>query len=67
MLHSARAAPMAYSPHANTLDCSLQALKDGGVREIFGIPGDFVQPLFKVTEERNILGWMVSVQTSMRC
>ena len=26
----------------------LAALKDHGAREIFGIPGDFVLPLFKV-------------------
>ena len=29
----------------------LTALKDHGAREIFGIPGDFVLPLFKVIEE----------------
>ena len=33
----------------------LQALKDHGAREIFGIPGDFVLPLFKVIEESQIL------------
>ena len=33
----------------------LQALKDHGAREIFGIPGDFVLPLYKVIEESNIL------------
>ena len=33
----------------------LAALKDHGAREIFGIPGDFVLPLFKVIEETNIL------------
>jgi indolepyruvate decarboxylase len=33
----------------------LQALKDHGAREIFGIPGDFVLPLFKVIEESKIL------------
>src|ERR1044072_4074198 len=33
----------------------LQALKDHGAREIFGIPGDFVLPLFKVIEESRIL------------
>jgi indolepyruvate decarboxylase len=33
----------------------LTALKDHGAREIFGIPGDFVLPLFKVIEESNIL------------
>jgi indolepyruvate decarboxylase len=33
----------------------LQALKDHGAREIFGIPGDFVLPLFKVIEESRVL------------
>src|ERR1700739_3200886 len=33
----------------------LQGLKDHGAREIFGIPGDFVLPLFKVIEESSIL------------
>lgn len=33
----------------------LQGLKDHGAREIFGIPGDFVLPFFKVIEESNIL------------
>ena len=33
----------------------LTALKDYGVKEIFGIPGDFALPLFKVIEESNIL------------
>jgi indolepyruvate decarboxylase len=33
----------------------LHALKDHGVREIFGIPGDFVLPLFKVIEESKVL------------
>ena len=33
----------------------LTALKDHGAHEIFGIPGDFVLPLFKVIEESNIL------------
>ena len=33
----------------------LEALKDHGAQEIFGIPGDFVLPLFKVIEESNIL------------
>ena len=33
----------------------LQALKDYGAREIFGIPGDFVLPFYKAIEERNIL------------
>lgn len=33
----------------------LQGLKDHGAHEIFGIPGDFVLPLFKVVEESGIL------------
>jgi indolepyruvate decarboxylase len=33
----------------------LTALRDHGAREIFGIPGDFVLPLYKVIEESNIL------------
>ena len=33
----------------------LTALRDQGAREIFGIPGDFVLPLFKVIEESDIL------------
>src|SRR5256884_5075969 len=33
----------------------LQGLKSHGVREIFGIPGDFVLPFYKVIEESQIL------------
>lgn len=33
----------------------LHALKDHGAREIFGIPGDFALPFFKVIEETGIL------------
>jgi indolepyruvate decarboxylase len=33
----------------------LQGLKDHGVQELFGIPGDFVLPLFKVIAESEIL------------
>jgi len=33
----------------------LTALRDHGAREIFGIPGDFVLPLYKAIEESNIL------------
>jgi indolepyruvate decarboxylase len=33
----------------------LDALKDHGAQEIFGIPGDFVLPFFKVLEESHIL------------
>lgn len=33
----------------------LHALKDHGAKEVFGIPGDFILPFFKVMEESNIL------------
>ena len=33
----------------------LQGLKDHGAAEIFGIPGDFALPFFKVIEEAGIL------------
>ena len=33
----------------------LNALKDGGAQEIFGIPGDFALPFFKVIEESKVL------------
>ncbi len=33
----------------------LNALKDGGAEEIFGIPGDFALPFFKVIEESKVL------------
>src|SRR5215218_5406576 len=33
----------------------LRGLKDHGAREIFGLPGDFVLPLFKVIEDSGIL------------
>jgi indolepyruvate decarboxylase len=33
----------------------LEGLKDHGAKEIFGIPGDFVLPFFKVIEESKIL------------
>lgn len=39
-----------------TIDVALlQALKDRGARQIFGIPGDFVLPFFKSIEESKIL------------
>ncbi len=39
----------------NLAESLLTALKDHGARQIFGIPGDFVLPLFKVIEESSIL------------
>jgi len=35
----------------------LHALKDRGADRIFGIPGDFVLPFFRVIEDSNILPW----------
>ena len=39
----------------NLAEQLLKALKGYGVKEIFGIPGDFALPLFKVIEETGIL------------
>ncbi len=39
----------------NLAESLLQGLKQYGVEEIFGIPGDFALPLFKVIEESAIL------------
>ncbi len=39
----------------NLAESLLTALKDHGARQIFGIPGDFVLPFFKVVEESAIL------------
>ena len=39
----------------NLAESLLRALADHGAREIFGIPGDFALPLFKVVEESGIL------------
>jgi len=39
----------------NLAESLLYALKDFGAEEIFGIPGDFALPLFKVIEESGIL------------
>ncbi|MFO1074081.1 MAG: indolepyruvate/phenylpyruvate decarboxylase [Geminicoccaceae bacterium] len=39
----------------NVAQALLQALKDHGAGEIFGIPGDFALPFFKVVEESGIL------------
>ncbi len=43
------------SPMLNLGQSLLRALKARGVAEIFGIPGDFALPLFKVIEESKIL------------
>jgi len=39
----------------NLSEVLLTALRDHGAREIFGIPGDFALPFFKVIEESKIL------------
>ena len=39
----------------NLAESLLFALRDHGARQIFGIPGDFVLPFFKVIEESSIL------------
>ena len=39
----------------NLVESLLTALKDHGVRQIFGLPGDFALPLFKVIEQSPIL------------
>lgn len=39
----------------NLAERLLTALKDHGARQIFGIPGDFALPFFKVAEESRIL------------
>ena len=39
----------------NLAESLLHALKDHGAREIFGIPGDFALPFFKVVEQSGIL------------
>lgn len=41
--------------HMNISLALLHALKDHGAEEIFGIPGDFALPFFKVIEESKIL------------
>ena len=46
--------PVAEKP-MNVAERLLQALKDHGAREIFGIPGDFALAFFKVIEESGIL------------
>lgn len=39
----------------NMAEALLHAFKDHGAKEIFGIPGDFALPFFKVVEESGIL------------
>lgn len=47
---------LARTPSPKTLTESLlTALRDRGAREMFGIPGDFALPFFKVAEESRIL------------
>lgn len=39
----------------NLAENLLHALKNHGAKEVFGIPGDFILPFFKVMEEKQIL------------
>jgi hypothetical protein len=39
----------------NVAEALIHALRDHGAREIFGIPGDFALPYFKVFEESLVL------------
>ena len=39
----------------NLVESLLHALKDHGARQIFGIPGDFALPYFRVIEQSQIL------------
>jgi indolepyruvate decarboxylase len=39
----------------NLTESLLHALKDHGARQIFGIPGDFALPYFRIIEESKIL------------
>ena len=39
----------------NLIESLLQALKDHGARQIFGIPGDFALPYFRIIEQSKIL------------
>ena len=41
--------------YARTRPCANRRSRNHGAREIFGIPGDFVLPLFKVIEESGTL------------
>src|SRR5262252_6152384 len=47
--------PGGWAPMPTLAASLLQGLADHGAREIFGIPGDFVLPFFKVMEESRIL------------
>ncbi len=42
-------------PRMNLTESLLHALKDHGARQIFGIPGDFALPYFRIIEESGIL------------
>src|SRR5262245_24750408 len=47
--------PMAARAKPTLATALLHGLKDHGAREIFGLPGDFVLPLFKAIEDTGIL------------
>jgi hypothetical protein len=43
------------APAMNLVESLLHALKDHGARQIFGIPGDFALPYFRIIEQSKIL------------
>ena len=47
--------PFAGHTAMNLVESLLHALKDHGARQIFGIPGDFALPYFRIIEESQIL------------
>jgi indolepyruvate decarboxylase len=47
--------PFAGHTPMNLVESLLHALKDHGARQIFGIPGDFALPYFRIIEESQIL------------
>ena len=44
-----------WNPRMNLVESLLHALKDHGARQIFGIPGDFALPYFRIIEQSQIL------------
>ena len=49
----------------NLVESLLHALKDHGARQIFGIPGDFALPYFRIINgtvtERMAVQWMMGI------
>jgi thiamine pyrophosphate-dependent acetolactate synthase large subunit-like protein len=49
-------------PKMNLSEALLHALREQGAREIFGIPGDYALPFFKVIEESGILPFLRAIE-----